>query len=184
MSDIHFYSAITKRDEAKRLVSGYASTEAVDSDGEIILKSAIKEALADYMQFANIREMHSSSAVGVAKDATIDDRGLFITVKIVDNGAWEKVREGVYKGFSLGGRVRERDATNRKIIKRLSLHEISLVDRPANPEAKFNIVKFADFSNEPSDVARAFESLTPEGRAHVAIQATYRVGLWPKAVPR
>jgi HK97 family phage prohead protease len=199
------------------LVEGYASTEAIDSDGETILRSGLKEALADYMAWANVREMHGASAVGVTKQAEIDDRGLFIVVKVVDDGAWRKVQEGVYRGFSIGGKIKERDSVNRKVIKRLALHEISLVDRPANPEAKFDIVKLADFSDAAKfadakrkiaalpdgatksalearlnvaalrdpDVARArFEQLSPESRAHIAMQATYRVGLWPNAVPR
>ncbi len=129
-NQVHFYGEIQKRDDAKRLVEGYASTEAVDSDGEIILRSGLQEALDGYMEYGNVREMHSASAVGVTKEAEIDDRGLFIVVKVVDDDAWKKVQEGVYKGSSIGGRVKERDAANRKVIKRLSLHEISWIGPP------------------------------------------------------
>jgi HK97 family phage prohead protease len=196
MNNVQFYGAITKRDETKRSVEGYASTEAIDSDGEVILRSGLREALDDYMAWANIREMHGASAVGVAKEATVDDRGLYIVVKVVDDGAWKKVQEGVYRGFSIGGKIKERDAANRKIIKRLSLHEISLVDRPTNPEAKFDIVKLADFSDAAKFAAKSkptvsresvdtlMAAMSPESRAHVAMQATHRLGLWPKAVPR
>ena len=67
------YADITKVDEEQRMVFGYASTAALDSQGEIVLPSAIEKALPDYMRFANIREMHSSSAVGTAQVATMDE---------------------------------------------------------------------------------------------------------------
>ncbi len=100
-------------------------------------------ALGDYMKFANIREMHQLSAVGVAKEAGIDDKGLYIGAKIVDDQAWLKVIEGVYKGYSIGGRVTQRDPADYKTITGLVLNEISLVDRPANPEAVFDYWKAA-----------------------------------------
>ena len=61
------------------------------------------------MKFANIREMHQLSAVGVAKEAAVDDKGLYLGAKIVDDQAWQKITEGVYKGYSIGGRVTNRD---------------------------------------------------------------------------
>jgi HK97 family phage prohead protease len=188
-SQVHFYGAFTKRDEAKRLVAGYASTEAVDSDGETILRSGLKEALADYMEYANVREMHSASAVGVTKEAAIDDRGLYITVKVIDDGAWRKVQEGVYRGFSIGGRIKERDSVNRKIIKRLSLHEISLVDRPSNPDAKFELVTLGaraiatGAKRKPTVSREAIDTLmsamSPESRAQVVTQAIQHLRVQP-----
>lgn len=133
------YAPIEKIDEAERMVYGYASTEALDTQKERISKAAVTEALGDYMQWANIREMHSkTSAVGVAKSADIDEKGLYVAAKVVDDAAWNKVVEGVYKGFSLGGtRISKVDDTITKMI----MTEISLVDRPANPECRFEVYK-------------------------------------------
>jgi hypothetical protein len=75
------------------------------------------------------------------KEADVDHKGLHIAAKVVDDEAWEKVKEGVYKGFSIGGRVTQRDPGNRKIITGLELSEISLVDRPANPDAIIDLYK-------------------------------------------
>src|SRR5207248_11246668 len=63
--------------------------------------------------------------------------------RIVDAEAWEKVTAGVYKGFSIGGHVTGRDPADRKVITGLALTEISIVDRPANPEAVFDCWKRA-----------------------------------------
>jgi len=135
------FAKITKIDEAQHMVFGYASTEALDSQGEIVKREALEAALPDYMRFANIREMHQPSAVGVATEAELDDRGLYLAAHIVDPVAWEKVTSGVYKGFSIGGRVVERDRALKHVITGVKLSEISLVDRPANPEAVFTMYK-------------------------------------------
>jgi Caudovirus prohead serine protease len=140
---MRFYWPIAKVDGELQMVWGYASTEAEDEQGETVTRNALSAALDDYMRFANIREMHQNSAVGVAKQAEIDGKGLYLGAKIIDPAAWTKVVEGVYKGFSIGGRVTARDPADRKIITGLTLTEISIVDRPANPEAVFDCWKLA-----------------------------------------
>ena len=140
---MRFYGNIQKVDTEQRMVFGYASTEAVDVHGETITKAAIEAALDDYLEYANIREMHQLSAVGTAEEASVDDKGLYLGAKIVDDVAWGKVTSGVYKGFSVGGKTLARDPDNKKIITKILLTEISLVDRPSNPEAKFDVWKAA-----------------------------------------
>lgn len=140
---MRFYWPIAKVDAEQRMVWGYASTEAEDDQGETVTRQALEAALDDYMRFANIREMHQASAVGIAKEAAVDDKGLYLGAKIVDGEAWRKVVEGVYKGFSIGGRVTARDPADRRLITALRLTEISVVDRPANPEAVFDCWKLS-----------------------------------------
>jgi phage head maturation protease len=138
------YATIAKIDQDQHMVFGYASTEALDSQGEVVKREALEAALPDYMRFANIREMHQPSAVGVATEAELDERGLYLAAKIVDPAAWEKVAAGVYKGFSIGGKVVSRDRVQKHVITGVRLSEISLVDRPANPEAVFTMYKSDD----------------------------------------
>jgi HK97 family phage prohead protease len=140
-TSMRFYWPIAKVDAEQRMVWGYASTEAADEQGETVSRGALAAALDDYMRFANIREMHQPSAVGIAKEAELDDKGLYLGAKIVDADAWAKIVEGVYKGFSIGGRVTSRDPADRTVITGLALTEISVVDRPANPEAVFDCWK-------------------------------------------
>jgi HK97 family phage prohead protease len=145
----NIYAEICKVNDEQRMVYGYASTEAMDVQGERVSKDALAKALPEYMRFANIREMHQPSAVGVAKSAEIDDKGLYIACKVVDESAWEKVKEGVYKGFSIGGKaVSKVDET----ITEMRLSEISLVDRPANPEAVIEVWK-ADGVQSPAQAS-------------------------------
>ncbi len=154
---MRLYAEITKLDRAKRLVFGYASTEALDNQGEIVRKEAIEAALPSYMRFANIREMHQPSAVGVAKEAEVDEKGLYLAARIVDDDAWKKVTEGVYKGFSIGGRVTQRDVAAKHVITGVELLEISLVDRPANPEAVIELYKAAP--ERPQALARVLKGM-------------------------
>lgn len=138
---LNFYGKIEKRDDQQRMVYGYVSTEAKDSDGEIVTKAAIQGAWSDYMEFANVREMHQPSAVGLVKEYRFDDKGTWVGAYIADDAAWKKVTVGVYKGFSIGGK---KTAVEGKKITGLKLSEISLVDRPANPGARIEIFKMED----------------------------------------
>jgi phage head maturation protease len=161
---MRFYAPIAKVDAEQRMVWGYASTEAEDDQGEIITRDALAAALGDYLRFANIREMHQMSAVGVAEEAGIDDKGLYVGARIVDPRAWDKVTSGVYKGFSVGGKVRARDAHDRNVITALSLTEISLVDRPANPEAVFDCWKAETGERTVDDIEYADPGLQADGK--------------------
>lgn len=147
----NIFATICKVNEEERMVYGYASTEAMDVQGEQVSKSALENALPEYMKFANIREMHQASAVGVAKTADIDEKGLYLSVKVVDDTAWNKVKEGVYKGFSIGGKTISKVGD---VIKELRLSEISLVDRPANPEAVIELWK-SDMNEETNEQTQA-----------------------------
>lgn len=142
---MRLFAEIKKRDDEQRMVWGYASTEAIDSQGEVVKLDAIKGAWDDYMKHANIREMHQPSAVGKCKEYEFDSKGVMIGVKVVDDVAWKKVQEEVYTGFSIGGK-----ALNKVdgVITQLKLTEISLVDRPANPEALITVWKGEDMPGD------------------------------------
>lgn len=145
------YAEIAKmeaQDDGTVKVWGYASSEAVDSDGEVIAAEAMKAAIPDYMKFGAVREMHGSNAAGTAIEINVEDDGrTFFGAHIVDPIAVTKVKTGVYKGFSIGGSVTARDELNKSQITGLKLTEISLVDRPANPDAVFTCFK----ADKPKD---------------------------------
>jgi len=145
-----FFVPISKVDEEQRMVYGIATCETLDKQNEIVDYAATKEALTDYSDWRNIREMHKPSAVGTAPILELrdNDKSLYIGAKIVDEQAWLKCKEGVYKGFSIGGEVLDRrmevNKSTGKPINRVTkyvMNEISIVDRPANPSCKFETVK-------------------------------------------
>lgn len=148
---MRFYGEIQRVDEEQRMVWGYASTEQRALDGLVITRDAMAGALDEYMEYANIREMHQASAVGVAREAMVDDKGLWIGAYVVDDDAWKKVVERVYKGFSIGAKITRRDDEDKTLVRGISLREISLVDRPSDPGAKFDTFRAADFQDGELD---------------------------------
>ena len=97
-------------------------------------------------QVARRRPRHAwSIAAGKLTDIAFDDDAKRITVaaKIVDDDEWRKVQEGVYTGFSQGGRYVKRWADPETGLTRYTAepHEISLVDLPCVPDATFDVVK-------------------------------------------
>ena len=170
------YGEISKtevQEDGTLKVEGFASSEAVDSDGEIVTAEAMKAALPDYMKFGAVREMHQSKAAGTALEASVQDDGrTYFKAHIVDTEAVKKVNAGVYKGFSIGGKVTSRDELKKTTVTGLKLVEISLVDRPANQEAVFSLVKFEDA--EDHDLKKyAGESISDTRRAASALDDIY-----------
>jgi phage head maturation protease len=146
---------ITKIDEEQRTVWGVATSEAIDSQNDIVDYAASKAAFSDWL--GNIREMHQPVAVGKAIDIQFDDetKQVLIGAKISEStdgeNAWIKVKEGVLNGFSIGGNIKQiskevakdkngNDTPVTRIVD-YDLGETSLVDSPANPEALFVMVK-------------------------------------------
>ncbi len=174
---MRLYGAIEKvepQDDGTVRVHGIATSEAVDDQGEIVRASAIRAAIPEYMRFPALREMHQLSAAGTTLEIDVDDDGVTrLVAHVVDPIAVTKVKTQTYRGFSIGGRVTEREAGSTKVISGLVLNEISLVDRPANPEAVFDCWKSSSTEthetspeNEMTDpaaaVAAAPTSATPE----------------------
>ena len=138
-------------------VTGYASSEVVDSDGEIVTASAIRDALPDYFRDGTgaLREMHQMVAAGVVVSAEIDDKNrTAILATVVDSGTIRKLRAGVLKGFSIGGKTIARDPKNKKVITKIRLDEISLVDRPSNSAAVLTVFKASGgMHSDPGEIA-------------------------------
>lgn len=147
--NLHLYGKIEKFDAAadgSLMVSGIASTECVDRAGEIITADAIRKALPDYLRCGTVREMHQPIAAGRPISAFVDDDGrTHFTAHIVDRGTIDKIRSGVLKGFSIGAK---KVASIGNKITELLLGDISVVDRPCNPECLFEIIKFDNNINK------------------------------------
>jgi HK97 family phage prohead protease len=137
-------------------VFGVASTGARDDEGEVVRPEAMKAALPDYARYPALREMHQPTAAGRTLEATVDDDGVTrIVAQVVDPVAIAKVKSRTYSGFSIGGRVLARDPGDSSVITKIKLTEISLVDRPANPEAVIDLWKAAAASPPSNDAVKA-----------------------------
>jgi hypothetical protein len=150
-----------KVDKERRIVSGFASLDNVDKQGDIVTAEASMKAFSAFR--GNIREMHQPSAVGkmvsFKQDRYFDTEskkfynGVFVSAYVSKGAqdAWEKVLDGTYTGFSIGGRMNkwddgydEKSDSTIRIIKDYDLVELSLVDSPANQFANIMQVEKVD----------------------------------------
>lgn len=144
------FTKIEERDDGTLVVAGVASSETKDADDEVVKRDAMMEALPDYFKSGPaLREMHQPMAAGKGLHASVDAQGRTqFEALVVDPVAVKKVQTGVYTGFSIGGRVLRRNEEDPRVIEAIRLTEISLVDRPANPDARISLWKAEDSATE------------------------------------
>jgi uncharacterized protein YoxC len=154
---------IGKVDIERRMVSGFATLDNVDRQGDIVTTESSIDAFKNFR--GNLREMHQPSAVGkivsFKEDKYFDPNdkkfysGVYISAYVSKGAqdAWEKVLDGTYTGFSIGGNIKtwddaydEKNDTTVRVIKNYELHELSLVDNPANQFA--NIVSIEKINGQ------------------------------------
>ena len=161
-NNISFSMPIQKVDKERRIVSGWATLDMLDKQGDIVSVDASVKAFQRFR--GNIREQHTPLAVGkmvsFKQDKYFDKEsgglynGIFVDVYI-SKGAedtWHKINEKILTGFSIGGRIKDSEDIYTKgangparLIKDYELDELSIVDNPACPAADIvSIQKFAD----------------------------------------
>lgn len=154
---------IAKIDEEKRIVSGFATLDNIDRQGDVLLSDASRKAFENFR--GNVRLMHQPIPAGKVisfKENSFYDKesgstytGIFVDAYI-SKGAeniWQMVLDGTLTGFSIGGRIvdfenkvdKEHGENPVRIVKEYELMELSLVDSPANQFANiFSIQKIDD----------------------------------------
>lgn len=155
--DVRLDMEINKVDKQRRMITGWATVDNVDQEGDQVTAEASLDAFARSRM--NLREMHKKdSAVGrivsfKQKDFRAPDgkrhKGIFVKV-YVSKGAedtWQKVLDKTLNGFSIGGEIvkavdsgitKSTGEKGKKVIK-YNLNELSLVDNPGN--------EYSDFEN-------------------------------------
>ncbi len=185
MSTLELFLPLAKVDLDQRIVQGVATAETPDRSGEICdyvstkpyfeTWSADAEAASGGKSLGAVRAMHNRVAAGKLTDIAFDDdnKRILVTAKIVDDDEWEKVKEGVYTGFSQGGRYVQRWPDEETGLTRYTAEprEISLVDLPCLPDATFEVVKdgivekraFAARADSPTRIGESASAPPPAG---------------------
>lgn len=148
---------LTKIDVEQRLVYGQATQEVLDKADEMMDYDTSKpffeawsgdiEKATDGKSKGNVRVMHGMNACGKLTEIEFDDtaKSIDVCAKIVDDQEWEKVQEGVYTGFSVGGKYEKKwtETIDGKKVKKYTANpsEISIVDNPCVPSATFTMTK-------------------------------------------
>ena len=179
MSTLDLFLSLAKVDLDQRIVQGVATAEVPDRVGEICDYSSTKpyfeawsaDALAASggKSFGAVRAMHGRVAAGKLTDIAFDDEGkrILVAAQIVDDDEWRKVTEGVYTGFSQGGRYVKRWPDPDSGLTRYTADpsEISLVDLPCVPGATFEVVKDGIVEKRAFAAAPAATSLAGDSDA-------------------
>lgn len=160
------FAQLRKVDEEKRLIYARAVQEVPDRADEIFDYETSKPYFKEWSDeifdasggksYGNVRAMHGKQVAGkVAEPLQFvdEEKAIDVVIKVLDDEDWKKTIEGGYTGVSIGGSyVGERktekiaDREVRRYTARPS--EISLVDSPCIPTAKFFEVVKADGSAE------------------------------------
>jgi hypothetical protein len=158
-TSLNVFVRILRKDAAKRLVYGVCAQEERDKSNEIFDYASSKPYFQKWsaaamerttkadlpISYGNVRAQHGKIAAGKLVSIEFDDANKCIPVvaKIVDDNEWNKVQEGIYSGFSIGGSYVNKWADGSATRYTASPAEISLVDSPAMPSAVFSAVKNA-----------------------------------------
>lgn len=159
----HFYAPLELKfageSQSTGEVEGYGSVFGnVDSYGDTIVPGAFKQSLAEYAAQGRKISMYVQHGfgdprpVGVWDSVEEDGKGLYVKGKMLgldtETGKYHYalVKGGAIQGLSIGFRIAKADYPNeagkpRRVIKEVKLHEVSLVDQPANPAALIGSVK-------------------------------------------
>lgn len=150
-----------KNSDGTMTVYGKATDDSLDIDQQICDADWLERAMPHWFKSGgNIREQHSNIAAGVAKEYEQKGDGHYITALVVDPVSVKKVETGVLKGFSVGIKsprvIRDAKAANGRIVDG-QIVEISLVDRPANPNCQLVLAKSVGADNTVIQVEELHE---------------------------
>jgi HK97 family phage prohead protease len=146
------------------VIEGYgAAFGNVDLGNDVIVRGAFAKGIASAKSLPAMCWQHDmSSPIGVWKEISEDDNGLRVKGQLcldtqAGKEAYALLKMGALKGLSIGYGVDKGGSSYRKDgvreLKELSLHEVSLVTVPMNPQANITAVK-AGSRNSAADRAR------------------------------
>jgi len=143
-------------DEEKRIIEGFATTEDVDREDQVVSLKAVEKALILYQKNPTVRADHKAPPIGTTLSAKAmqkdGHKGLFVRVQIGKNTracdeAWALIKQGLYKAFSIGGIVKAIKSVYSKVagkhiqkISEIMISEISITDAPANQACMFTVL--------------------------------------------
>lgn len=137
-----------KNETAGRRFEGWASTEHLDFDGDIVRASAFTETLTRYMANPVLLWQHDwKTPIGkIVRAEPAEGQGLFIEAELSDTTVGRDAQillaDGVIRDLSIGFLTREfSQLDSGREITQLDLYEISLVTVGSNPTAEVTQLK-------------------------------------------
>jgi hypothetical protein len=142
---------------------GYAACFSTDRDREVIQRSAAEAAIERYMANPVLILNHDiTKPIGKVLKASVDDFGILVDAVVprpVQDWAveaYEKIRDGIYKAFSVGGLF----GYQGKSVVHMDWAETSVCAVPAHPNALFALVtkSFDVRAETPRELFAALDS--------------------------
>ena len=166
----------------KRRIRGYASTDALDRQGEVVSIEALRQAATHLLENPTVfyEHKHDQYPVGLCVASKIDDKGLLIDVEISQTAdtLWTLIQEGILNRFSIGGRVTsaeekvDEDKKPYNEITGIELFEVSVVGLPANPEARFEVVNKSFSMAIADEIKKREEDSEMEKEKEIKVEKT------------
>lgn len=172
MENKRAFSAITIKSfsEESREITGIASTPALDRVKDVVEPLGLSFSQDaplllnhDHAQPVGTVQFGAPTAKGLpftAKIAKVDEEGV---VKQRTDEAWHSVKSGLIKGVSIGFIPSEYESLGKDMgvrFTKASVHELSLVAIPCNPEAVITAFKSLALA-ETAEVVEVQEVVTP-----------------------
>ena len=170
--------------DGEMILRGYATTDALDLDNDIIEVGAVAKAFELYRQAPTIRLMHLPAPIGLMDldKSFIDKKGAFVEATLFNDPdipealkARALVRSGGLRAYSIAGAVLEvspfklKNGQRARRVSGLHIAEISLVDTPSNRETFFTAIgKSAD-----NGILEMGEMYPPEWLRSLGLYPTY-----------
>lgn len=128
--------------------SGYASVfDGIDSYGDTIMKGAYQDTLKNRERSIKMRFNHYSNVIGKWTNLKEDNKGLYVEGELTQGHSlaedvYASLKHGAIDGMSIGYRVRDFEKNGDiRLLKSIELIEISIVEEPADLNAKVGEVK-------------------------------------------
>lgn len=179
-----FDNVEVRSDDQSIIIKWTASTPKIDRYKSIITTDAIKNWMENYVKNPVILLGHDSSkAIWQMIEHTVDNTGLHVTVKLVNNveNVFENIRNWITKGFSIGFIALKWDYKTKegiplqsltseqldeldygdviREINKIDLVEISVVNTPANPDSLFTLSRALNKFFEENEKRSFFTTL-------------------------
>lgn len=163
--------------DARRL-EFIANAELIDQQNDEVKAAALLKAMPAYIEAGGpLLDSHSNRIIGTVYDyaSAVTNDGIkavkckavvFRGQRLYDN-IWQEIKSGVKPAVSIGADILSKhifcnDEGCHSVISGLHLIEISVVDKPANPEAIIESANFAAKSNVPEESGKENEIMSEE----------------------
>lgn len=140
-------------EDKKWYISGYATTDSVDSDGEVVRPEGIDYSYYKdngYITYDHLHDLKDIVGEPVEDGISVDEHGLYLKGVLyksspVAQSIW-KLSETLAQeslsnrsmGLSIEAAVKERDPLNPNIITKSTLLAVTITTHPANPDAHWH----------------------------------------------